>query len=155
MSSMCCRALYGPASPTLTYTATGWSPALPVPVSVAIDVGYYVTIDASKICLARPKPNVNFPGGSVSEYLLLSSYQRTSMEETFSAFQYVARDESAQVKKLRYVRHLCMCLSPLGGRWHTPPSWRQWGIWRQGWQSKCTCCGWATANGIHGSLWLP
>jgi len=36
------------------------------------------------------------------------------MEETFSAFQYVARDESAQVKKLRYVRHLCMCLSPLG-----------------------------------------
>ena len=37
------------------------------------------------------------------------------MEETFSAFQYVARDESAQVKKLRYVRHLCMCLSPLGG----------------------------------------
>jgi len=86
--------------------------------TIYLDIGWYLPVGQGDICLIKPKTGHRFVGGQVSTYPMLSSYQRTSMGETFGTFCYWARDGESEIQKVKIYSTLAHALKAFGRATH-------------------------------------
>ena len=82
---------------------------------IVMDVGWYITVQQGEdICLVKPKSGHRFPGGEVSTFPMLASYQRTSIGETYGTLYFSGREGDGEIKKVKIYSTLGHALKAFG-----------------------------------------
>jgi len=82
---------------------------------IVMDVGWYITVEQGEdICLVKPKSGHRFPGGEVSTFPMLASYQRTSIGEPYGTLYFSGREGDGEIKKVKLYSTLGHALKAFG-----------------------------------------